>query len=367
MIARHVSTEADPGDRGVAFGRAQAAPVGLAIETYCRLFADLWSLDRAGVAALGMRVGERLAAARPALAAELAGIAQGAGVDADLLFAINARTEILAGLARPECSVIGALPARTGAGPLLAQNWDWYPELAPARVLWTVHHDGDRWFTTLSEAGIAAKIGLNSRGLGVALNILGSSADGGVDGDPVHVLLRCVLEDCGDLASAAALLGAARASASSCITVAQASGAGRAPAMASFEISPAGAARIEPVDGVVLHTNHFLSLPPGLRDTVLPGWPDTVARLVELRAATADPTAPVDGSTVRALLRSHAAGRIAICCHDGENPRPRDRQETLVSLLMDLDARRLELAAGTPCTTAYEPVPSPGRARAALA
>ena len=66
----------------------------------------------------------------------------------------------------------------SGAGGLLAQNWDWHPDLRASTVVWIVEHD-DRWFATLTEAGILAKIGLNSAGLGVCLNILRTTADGG--------------------------------------------------------------------------------------------------------------------------------------------------------------------------------------------
>ena len=69
----------------------------------------------------------------------------------------------------------GAAPtsARVGrrAAALLAQNWDWHPDLSASTVIWIVEHD-DSWFATLTEAGILAKIGLNDAGLGVCLNIL---------------------------------------------------------------------------------------------------------------------------------------------------------------------------------------------------
>src|SRR5262249_33288095 len=135
-------------------------------------------------------------------------------------FAANARTEILAGATAPECSVIGVLPARSATGTLLlAQNWDWHPALAPSRVLWTITWPDGRWLTTLTEAGILGKIGLNSSGLGVLLNILHCSLDGGIGGLPVHVLLRVLLERCHDMTSALTLIRASRMSASSCVTI----------------------------------------------------------------------------------------------------------------------------------------------------
>src|SRR5918994_7220262 len=116
---------------------------------------------------------------------EIDAIARGADVDPHFLRAANARTEILNGA--DECSV-------QGAGGLLAQNWDWHPDLAESTVIHIVEHGDQQWFATVTEAGILAKIGLNRHGLGVCLNILRTTADGGTDGTPIHLLLRQLLE-----------------------------------------------------------------------------------------------------------------------------------------------------------------------------
>ena len=49
--------------------------------------------------------------------------------------------------------------------------------------------------STFTEAGLLAKTGLNDAGLGVTLNFLASDADGGLDGMPIHLLLRMLLEE----------------------------------------------------------------------------------------------------------------------------------------------------------------------------
>ena len=49
-------------------------------------------------------------------------------------------------------------------------------------MLWTISWPGGRWLTTLTEAGVLGKIGLNSSGVGVLLNILHCTLDGGTDG-----------------------------------------------------------------------------------------------------------------------------------------------------------------------------------------
>jgi isopenicillin-N N-acyltransferase like protein len=351
MLAEHISTESSVADRGRAFGRAHAPAVGNTLAAYERLFGELHGLDPAAIRALGRRAGEGLGARQRD---EIAAIADGAGVDADCLLAANARTEILAGSRPAECSAIGVLPERSSGPTILAQNWDWHPDLIESRVVWTIVEPDGRWLTTLTEAGILAKVGLNSHGVGVCLNILGSSADGGVGGAPIHVLCRRVLEEAHDVTQALALLRAATATASSCINVAHCDDEGSA--MASFEVSPAGVGIVEPRDGVLLHTNHFLTPIANAEDTARRDWPDTVDRLHELDARVRRGPGVIDEDTVKTALRSHDAGRIAVCCHDLHNPVAADRQGTLASVFLNLDERRMQITDGPPCRAPYRPV-----------
>src|SRR3954451_3552940 len=147
----HRSDESSPTERGEAFGRALAPQVQHTVAVYRRMFAET-----------GAQMPDTIAIPEP-YRTEIEAIAKGADVDPHDLFAVNARTEILAGA--DECSVIGA-------GGLLAQNWDWHPDLSDSTVVWIVEMPDGRWFATLTEAGILAKIGLNDAGLGVCLNIL---------------------------------------------------------------------------------------------------------------------------------------------------------------------------------------------------
>ena len=172
-FAVHWSAEPTRAERGEAFGRAQATAVQHTVDTYRRMFAES-----------GVQIPDRL---EFPLTEEIDAIARGARIDPHLLRAVNARTEILGGA--DECSVVAG-------GSLLAQNWDWHPDTSASTVIWIVEHH-DRWFATLTEAGVLAKIGLNSAGLGVCLNLLTSSEDTGeVAGTPIHVLLRLILEEC---------------------------------------------------------------------------------------------------------------------------------------------------------------------------
>jgi isopenicillin-N N-acyltransferase-like protein len=292
---------------------------------------------------LGARVRDRVSAAFPALGEEIDGLASGSGIAPELLWAVNARTELIRGAG--ECSLVGV----TGdAGVTLAQNWDWHPELAASMVVWSVEQDG-RWFSTVTEAGMLAKLGLNDRGLAIGLNFLESSLDGGVDGLPVHVLLRVALQDCGSPIAALAPLMCAPVAASSCITVAGADGG-----IAAVELSPGGPAVVLPdADGVVVHTNHFLGRLPAGEDLQPSEHPGTLLRRWRLLQLMRD------GASVEEALRCHFPAPEGVCRHAAADELWSERRATLLSLVIDPAAPSLRLAAGAPCEVPFRDVALP--------
>ena len=303
MLAHHVSREPVAADRGRAFGAAQRDAIAHTVGVYRRLLQESAGLGADDMRAAGATVGETL---DRELVEELDGMAAGAGQDARDLLAVNARTELLAGA---ECSVVGRLE---GAEVTLAQTWDWHPDLAPSRVLWTVHHGDGAWFTTATEAGVLAKLGLNHHGVACALNLLTCSADGGVGGVPIHVLLRLVLERGEDAEHAARLLCAARATASSAITLASPG------SLLAVELSPGGATVLRPdADGWLIHTNHFLVPPAAGVDEAEEGTRLRRARLLELARA---------GTAPEEALTSHLPEEQPVCRH-GDDTRAMGRPD----------------------------------------
>lgn len=340
-----MSREPLPADRGRAFGAALSGAVGLTVTTYRRLLREAAGVD---LRAAGERVGSRLGRVRPELVLELEGLAAGAGVDVLELLAVNARTELLAagGPISGECSLIAR---RDAGGAWLAQTWDWHPALAPAAVVWTVAEPGGAWFTTVTEAGILGKLGLNGSGVACGLNFLTCSADCGLDGVPVHVLARLVLAECRSGPEARTLLAGARASASSCLTVA--AGAD----LFAAEVSPGGVRLVEPdPDGWLIHTNHFLRPPLRGEDTQPARAPGTLARREQLaRRVRAGWTPPE-------ALAEHGPAPEPVCRHGDAAGTPwSERRATLLALRASRGS--LRIAAGNPCTTAFVPVALPPR------
>lgn len=324
----------------------------MTVATYRRLLREAAGVGPADLRVAGADIAERLEPRWPDLVLELEGIAQGAGQDVLDLAALNARTELLAGTPGSECSVIGRV---RGSSVSLAQTWDWHPDLRAAALLWTVMRPDGSWFTTATEAGILAKLGVNGDGVGCALNFLTCSADGAAGGIPIHVLLRLVLERCSTGGEALVLLRDARTAASSCITVAAADPDGSQ--LFAAELAPGGARIVRPdADGWLVHTNHFLAPPAAGIDTQPELHPGTLLRRRHLVSLVRSGVPMLDA------LRSHEPSAEPVCRHDDPPTTPwPDRRATLLAIDIDPARRSLRLAPGPPCVVPFADVGVPGR------
>jgi isopenicillin-N N-acyltransferase-like protein len=337
-----------PGDRGRELGRRFHGEIAATVAAYQGIF------DRAAGRPVdlehwGTLAVEQVQLISPALAEEIDGIASGAGLPVTSIAAINARTEVLAAVgpcAAHECSTV--VQVSDDGPPLAVQTWDWYPDLAPLWFVWQVPHSDGRMTTTLTEFGIVGKIGVNRSGLAVLFNILHHERDGDCIGAPVHVLARCVLDEATDLNSALLRLSTAQISGSSALTVV--GYGGTESAAVTVELNPAGPGYATPDDqGLLLHTNHFLSTPAAHHDTELRTGPDTVVRLCGLRRRLRGRTGLTVGDAV-AALDSHLLGGGATCCHPDPNLPAAARFQTLATVALDLESGTLRAHAGGPCT-----------------
>jgi len=96
------------------------------------------------------------------------------------------------------------------------------------------------------------------------------------------------------------------------------------------------------------HTNHFLVPPAAGVDSGLPESQSTELRLEVIR------TKPLLDA-----LRSHEGHPWGVCRHGDPSLPWADRTVTVASVIMDLSARRLHVAAGRPCESRYAEIPLP--------
>ncbi|MFC5179409.1 C45 family autoproteolytic acyltransferase/hydolase [Nocardioides taihuensis] len=293
---------------------------------------------------------------------EMRGIAEGTGVTFEDVFTMNARTEVIwaatvrqseaerAWLAR-ECSAFALLPSRTEDGhTLVGQNWDWLVHSFDSLVVLEVEQPDLPNFVTVVEAGLLAKSTMNSAGLGVAVNALVTSADTAQPGIPFHVLIRA-FADCESLSDAVYIASHHVRSSSGNYLIGHADGIA-----VNLETVPGdyrGITPILPVDDALVHTNHFVRDVPGSRDVAHYAMADSLVRLQLVQRSIAESIAPLTVDALRCALSDHADFPAAVCCHP--DPRePRWQQwATVMSVVLDLDARTMYLSDGNPCQNEY--------------
>jgi len=359
---QHVRVEGNSYQRGRQYGTQAAARVRRSVQAYQQTFAHYAGWDWPTVKREAARFEAPIGTFRPAYLEEMHGIADGAGLDLNDVLAINVRTEVMySAKARhapraprlpAECSAFAHVPAPGQPGAtILGQNWDWLLHAAQTLVVLEARPDDGPDFVTVVEAGLLAKTGMNSLGLGLVTNALVTDADIGEPGLPYHVLLRAVL-DCATVTEALKVLQAGLRSSSANYLIGHASGSAL-----DIEAAPGDFTRLYPQfpeDGVLLHTNHFLA--PRLDPVDLSLWamPGSAVRLQCLRAATTAHKHSLTLDDFRALLADHADYPNSICAHADPADHPREQGATIASVLMDLNARHLWLAAGHPCQVPYE-------------
>jgi isopenicillin-N N-acyltransferase-like protein len=364
-----IRVEGTPAECGAGYGAAAVAPIRANLELYLRRFRDQAGLDEAAVRARGAGYRGTTVALHPRIAQMLDGLAAGAGVPVEQVYALNARTELLydasidprRGPARsadqvPDgCTAVGVLGTHTASGHLLlGQNWDWHPDQTEATLLLATRDERGHEVLTLAEAGMLAKSGLNSAGVGVCLNMLGCDrdgvpADGTAPGVPYHVLIRAALEA---ETLSLALRAVCRSPRNSSINL-MLGQAGRDPVegeLIDLELVPGDAGWLHPVDGYVTHANH-LEAPLPVYDTLKDFGGSSLFRSARARRLLAPAAAAnkVTEDDLAAVLRDHASFPHAICRHVDPHDAVADRSQTVYAVLLDLDERRFGIAAGPPC------------------
>ncbi|MEM7209115.1 MAG: C45 family peptidase [Pseudomonadota bacterium] len=242
----------DARQRGVQHGESLRGPIRDTIEFYQEIF----DMPERVVFEHSRTFAGLIQSFSRDYAVEIESIARGADCDALWIYALNSRTEILSQIHRSPTNECTALYFSEPC--LLGQNWDWGRALEPLTVVMKLTRPDQHSITMITEPGIIGKIGMNNSGVGVCLNILSAGAP--LEGLPVHVLLRAVL-DCQSFAAAENVIRSNAGGKSSNILLADADGHS-----VDFELCDEQFFCLTESNGVLLHTNHYLAEPRDSRD-----------------------------------------------------------------------------------------------------
>jgi len=346
-----------PLERGTQLGRQAGDAIRHSIDIYKRTFAHFTGLTWQEVRERARAYESAIKGYDPDLLEEMAGTAQGAGVDFEDILAINTRTEVMYGhsaAALAECTALAARGTATAGGRVLAaQNWDWLPDTRQSSILLEVAIPGRPAFVTFVEAGLAAKMGFNSAGVAMVTNLLLTDRDTGAVGVPFHVILRNILLAEGFEEAKAAITWPVRASSGNYLIVTAGGD------MVNIEAQPGSGPvhEMAPVDDVLIHANSFCGPLDDARDRALDSLPDSPARRARMVELVDAARGRLDADVLRTeLLCDHAGRPAAICRHPDERLPEPERLATVGSIVIDISSSTAQLCFGSPCEGSYEPI-----------
>lgn len=297
-----------PREIGEQYGRARAERLSRAVGDFyglLRLFPQQATRDVAVAAA--MRLAEPSRAFDPEAMAFVEGQAAGAGVAFEDMFVLHCLLEVLfnAGKLSGMCtSFVVSGPATRAGRTIVGQTVDWFT-CSPVDILRVCRVDGSR-------ALMLCLFGtpyyqLTSHGLCNCANL----TVGPVDNAP-HVPLGVYLPRAMRHTTFAAALKTLRLSARGLGYYHLADAAGN---MAGLESIPGRVEIISPVDGVLVHANHYEHPDFVPLDMGVAHMPDSPPRAACLRAAIAAKHGRITETDMMAVFGDHSGGAHSICRH----------------------------------------------------
>jgi isopenicillin-N N-acyltransferase like protein len=346
-------------DRGYDHGERFSEAVAANVETYRRRF------EHEGVNLASLREGAKryvglIEQWNPEYAAEMHGIADGSEVSLTEVATLNVRWEVLypawkAGVTEVEtgpavdgCTSFGVrAPVTADGGCYMGQNWDWLSPIAETVFLVELRRENAPDALYMTEAGIVGgKIGLNEHGIGLTVNGLLSTRDGENEFErPYHVRFREVLDaerfddalrpivETDRVCSANAMVGHA------------------AGEIVDLEAAPDQVGVLYPEEGVLTHSNHFLS---DVAESVNERRsPSTLYRASRLRRLLGEREGALDTEGIGEALCDHFGHPASICKHVDTDLPEAEYGQTNASLILDLEERRILAVRGPPCEGEY--------------
>ena len=350
---RLIEISGQPFERGLQYGEQTADLIQFNLAGYRRLFKHDAGLDWPEVLAQVHKYLRPIEGYAPHLLEEMRGIAEGASVSLDDILALNCRTEILSLGSislRDECTALFVAPEASADGhALVAQNWDWADVLRGGTVLLRIEQPGLPTVLTLTEAGMVGKIGFNSAGVGVVTNFLRS--DHRRIGVPFHLILRKAL-DAPRLGLAVAAVYTGPRADSGNYLLAHAGGEAL-----DLEATPSDVGFLYPQDGLLVHTNHFITPRLQAGDVGIVASDHTLLRYGRAtRLLHAQQLGYITVETLKDIFRDHFNHPKSICRHPDPGQPEIERNATLASVILDLTAGEMYVTAGEPCENEYQRV-----------
>jgi len=279
---------------------------------------------------------------------ELTGIAQGANVNLTEVAVVNFMEGVTVdALHLTKCTSLSVNGRNTANHHvLIAHNEDWLPEDEEDVFIVKAKPDNEPSFVAMSYGGLLPNIGFNEMGIAQCCETV-YPADTRI-GIPRVVVSRAVLAAKNISEAIRSTLVPLRAAGYNHLLVHESG------EMYNVEVSARNFDILYAENGYLAHTNNYLS--PKMQ--AIENNPDELIhtrvryfRALRLLTENSRHTMQSLGD----ILSDHVNHPDSICNHSMNAPAFFDRQKTIVSMLIDLTDRKMEVAWGNPCINTFKP------------
>jgi len=364
-----LALKGSPHQIGYKHGKKARSEIEHNLEVYFHRFKSETELSHDIAVSRAAKFLEVINKGSPEYAETMKGVAAGSSQEILDITALNVRYELMysqfskLGLKpMPKtfgCTAFATLPAAVENGHLImAQNWDWIPEVKG--LFLKVRSENGPDVLSFTEAGVVGgKIGLNSEGLGLLINgIVSSKDDWARLKKPFHVRCWEILRS-KTLGRAVKVITQGQRNCSANFILGQQKTVGLGK-IVDIESAPETVCELGPDRGALAHTNHFSNPRKlGVRQVLDEERLSTLQRYRRIQKlldgnVRVGQKLSLDGA--KNMLRDHYGKPESVCRHSNMKLPEYERYETVVSVVMDLYARKLWATVGSPCTTEYQSI-----------
>lgn len=277
---------------------------------------------------------------------ELNGMSEGANVNLTDLAVVNALEAVtMDALHLTKCTSLAVNEQNTAKNNVLvAHNEDWLPDDESDVYIVHARPDDEPGFLAMTYGGLLPNVGFNEEGLAQCCDTVYPN-DTRI-GIPRVIVSRAVLGARTIGQAIRSTLVPLRAAGYNHLLVHESG------EMYNIEVSARNFDILYALDGYLVHTNNYLS--PKMesieenRDELIHTRVRYFRALHLLRKTNKHTT-----KSLQAILKDHVNYPDSICNHSVFDIDPMDREKTIVSMVMDLTDRKMEVAWGNPCKNQF--------------
>jgi len=334
-----------------------------AIRRNCDFYLGAWNffsgVERKQVLEAAQKFIPFMESLSPELVQELKGVAEGSGVQFEEIVALNSRWELNyaymfgapANAVAEGCTAFALMPEATqNKHVLVGQNWDYKPGLEDSCIILRIKQEKKPEIVMHTEAGIIGHKGFNSAGIGLCLNFIRCEKDQFRPGLPVWIKARGILNS-NSLVDALKVLTSFDGPNSANMVIAH-----RDEEAVNAECMPDDTLFLFPDDGVLTHSNHFLSPNFRVKDLGKCLVPDSLIRSHRAWRLLHSKKGILNVNSIRKVMSDHFGRPASICRHRDESVHSYEQWETLTSFIIDLTEGKMVYTSGPPCSYAYSTI-----------